>query len=81
MWSYPEMENLIGLVVNKILSYRQKAMLLCKIRKIGSFTKCLKKSAMWRHKNKGLSIYFLGFSFPLIPHFYDVTWLIFLDTL
>ncbi len=45
-----------------------------------SFTKCLKKSAMWRNKNEWLSISFWGVLFPipplLIPHFYDVTWLI-----
>ena len=38
------------------------------------------KSALWRHKNKGLSISFLGIFFSTSPHFYDVTWLIF-DTL
>ena len=39
-----------------------------------------KKSAIWRHKIEELSISFLGVFFPtspLIPYFYDVTWLTF----
>ena len=38
--------------------------------------KVSQKSSIWRHKNEGLSISFLGVFFPtpplLIPHFYDV---------
>ena len=34
-------------------------------------------SAIWRHKNEGLSISFVGVLFPPLTHFYDVTWLIF----
>ncbi len=49
-----------------------------------SFVKCVKNSAMWRHKYEWLSISFLGVFFPnspLIPHFYDILWLILLNPL